>query len=739
MKRKRLVILLSILSLFLSTLSPCSGIIGNSAEAATTTSSFRDVIKNNYDLRSAYDLGLIPAAWEKDLNSYVTYKEAVNLIGHVMSLKKGKLNKNTKLWMDKVAASSNAEKSILRKEYASYIFKSALENYYGVKKVSENKIYGAFEYATTLRKYHDRYGEATPCMEYKLFNQGKSIDMDLFAVAYVTLQIDEYARTTIMDVNDKGYLRINDKLTRKDAIIAAKRLYYSYFEKNYMSLDSVKPIKLTSDQLLKAKKMPEASYDNIPYWNGTALDNMTYKNGAHHTGSFYSNEDFIMLNDLGFDFTRIFITRELLLDYSDKNNIKVSQTYLQNLDAAVGWAAENGVHICICLYDLPGFAGASFDIDGYTDPTLLDNAAKVYQMLARRYKNIPNNILSFNLFNEPWGLTLDDEDIYVNAVRSVLSAIRKESPDRLIFVDGLDGSHIPIYSLVEDKVAQAFHIYDPDHFIYGSAAAGGFCSSKDAWYVNKIWPLPYVNGWLRDPFMYIKLQGDFPKGTKLELLVSNNFAKGTIKLLADDINVTSVSIQENESKNGKVYSMGELKNKVSELKLQWDGLDGVQIEGIALIYPEKSKTGVRYLGNDGTDKVLYNKIVTIGCIPYGTNGNSTIIIAADGTYTNPSQQELAYDASYLASRLDPWIEFSKKTGVGIMLQEWGVNEYHSKKSTLAYIKDMLSLLKENNIAWNLWSDTWQYLDTNRPDVKYEAYRGFRLDRDMVKTMQEYMK
>ena len=31
---------------------------------------------------------------------------------------------------------------------------------------------------------------------------------------------------------------------------------------------------------------------------------------------------------------------------------------------------------------------------------------------------------------------------------------------------------------------------------YGSAAFGGFGTAMDAWFVNKVWPLPYVNGWL---------------------------------------------------------------------------------------------------------------------------------------------------------------------------------------------------------------------------------------------------
>ena len=71
-----------------------------------------------------------------------------------------------------------------------------------------------------------------------------------------------------------------------------------------------------------------------------------------------------------------------------------------------------------------------------------------------------------------------------------------------------------------------------------------------------------------------------------------------------------------------------------------------------------------------------------------------------------------------------------------MVQEWGTLDCLPKQASLNYIGDWVSLLNEYHIGWNLWSDSWRYLNTNRLDVQYEDYRGYRLDRDMVDTLMQ---
>ena len=88
--------------------------------------------------------------------------------------------------------------------------------------------------------------------------------------------------------------------------------------------------------------------------------------------------------------------------------------------------------------------------------------------------------------------------------------------------------------------------------------------------------------------------------------------------------------------------------------------------------------------------------------------------------------------------LQPWIDLKNK-GVGVHIGEWGVFNYTPKTATLAFMEDVLSILKENDLGWALWNfrGTFGVLDSNREDVVYEDYQGHRLDRDMLTLLQRY--
>jgi len=88
--------------------------------------------------------------------------------------------------------------------------------------------------------------------------------------------------------------------------------------------------------------------------------------------------------------------------------------------------------------------------------------------------------------------------------------------------------------------------------------------------------------------------------------------------------------------------------------------------------------------------------------------------------------------------LKPWIDL-KNQGVGVHIGEWGVFNATPKHVTLAFMEDVLTILKDNNIGWALWNfrGTFGILDSNRADVVYEDYQGHRLDRDMLTLLQKY--
>ena len=79
-------------------------------------------------------------------------------------------------------------------------------------------------------------------------------------------------------------------------------------------------------------------------------------------------------------------------------------------------------------------------------------------MFAKRYRGIPNEQLSFNLLNEPSGVSAA---AYVNVAGKIVTAIRAQDPQRLIISDGLEWGRDPIPELAPLRIAQATRGYTP--------------------------------------------------------------------------------------------------------------------------------------------------------------------------------------------------------------------------------------------------------------------------------------
>ena len=685
------------------------------------------------EVKKAVKMGIVPNGWTQDLSARVTYSQMASLILTTLSKKGIAINPVTKAW---VSSAVKQKSNITRSQAASIIYRCALENYYGVKNAQDISKYDGFEYAVTTDEYHNKCGEALPFMEHRLLSQKRKVpSFDLWSCVYVSIQIDLDNKLPIMEVNKSNYLRVDEYITRQEALVAAKRLYNAFIPVNdvLVSKAPVKILKLSDEELKKAKTMPDASWDNLPQWRGNSQE-FVYKRDRFITKTI-PESSFYTLNHFGFNFMRVMVGD--LFYYKDDGSFVVSQGCLDDLDNAIRYGIEYGVHICICLADLKGFAGASQDISGYTDSKQLKNAQDAYHLLAQRYKNVPNSVLSFNLFNEPWGLDAEDEETYVKAVRVVSSAIRKESPERLIFVDGLSGSQKPVYSLVGDKVAQSLHMYGPDHFM----TVGWI--PNNSWYVGQQWPLPYVNGQMNHDSSII-LRGNFVKSTELKLLCvycSEN-AKGTLTIFSDG-KVSQSSKIAGESKDNvtKILSF-KLQSGAKELKILWEDDDKntndvIQLESIAVISPEKTAKGTPYVSSpwmgslQSVRKMINQKITVISCDYTGNNygvfspeqtTNPTINISEDGSYTSKSESgfQYIYDKQYFRDYLKPWVEFSKATGVKFAVLEWGPYAIDTipAQSSYDYTKDAAGALAEYKLPWCYWA---KFLDTGRLDIDYEVY------------------
>lgn len=84
----------------------------------------------------------------------------------------------------------------------------------------------------------------------------------------------------------------------------------------------------------------------------------------------------------------------------------------------------------------------------------------------------------------------------------------------------------------------------------------------------------------------------------------------------------------------------------------------------------------------------------------------------------------------------PWKALEQK-GVGVHVGEWGAFQHTPHKVALAWMRDCLELWKEAGWGWAMWNfrGSFGILDSNRQDVKYEEFRGHKLDREMLELIR----
>ena len=96
------------------------------------------------------------------------------------------------------------------------------------------------------------------------------------------------------------------------------------------------------------------------------------------------------------------------------------------------------------------------------------------------------------------------------------------------------------------------------------------------------------------------------------------------------------------------------------------------------------------------------------------------------------------DREHLAGSFDAWARLAA-AGTGAHCGEFGAYKHTPHDVVLAWMADLLSVLRERDIGWALWNfrGSFGVLDSGRADVAYEDWYGHRLDRSMLRLLQKY--
>lgn len=481
-----------------------------------------------------------------------------------------------------------------------------------------------------------------------------------------------------------------------------------------------------------AVSLPPAAHDRLPRWRGFNLlekFHLEWSNGP------FVEEDFRLIRELGFNFVRLPMDYRTWIVEGDWT--RLNEAVLTEIDAAVAWGEQYGIHVMLNFHRAPGYTVASpaEPRSLWTDAEAQRVCALHWAAFARRYRGVPNHRLSFNLFNEPAGL---DEAAYAAVVERVVAAIRAEDPERLIVSDGLDYGARPALSLAPLRLAQATRGYAPGPLTHYLAT---WVAGADR-YPLPSWPYRHASGTLYAPtkpdldaaaLEPIRVGGPLG-GAVLRLRVGEVSSRAELAVRAGGQTLWSRAFVPAEGPGEWAESRFEERwriwvgrwDKDYEITLP-DGCTALEIAVTAGDWLRLTELGLR---RDGAEEALR--------LSPDWNRRPAQVTWTPGA-AEPLTVDGALDRQWLwDTMIVPW-QRAEAAGIGVMVGEFGAWNTVPHAVTLRWMEDCLRNWRAAGWGWALWNfrGSFGILDSARQDVTYEPFAGHRLDRAMLELLQRY--
>jgi hypothetical protein len=215
--------------------------------------------------------------------------------------------------------------------------------------------------------------------------------------------------------------------------------------------------------------------------------------------------------------------------------------------------------------------------------------------------------------------------------------------------------------------------------------------------------------------------------------------------------VSSTSTLAVEADGKQVFSKefkpgaGEGEWKKSEFKPQWNVYQNIYDRDYVATIPAGTKQ-IRIFVPRGD----WIQLTELG-FKSGTGSSEDTVLVSGGLgekpepfrYTpganNPFTGLRTQDAAWLwKTGIEPWKQL-QALGVGVHVGEWGPFNRTPHDVALRWMRDCLSNWKRAGWGWAMWNFRGAFgpLDSGRADVKYEDFRGHKLDREMLNLIQSY--
>jgi aryl-phospho-beta-D-glucosidase BglC (GH1 family) len=489
----------------------------------------------------------------------------------------------------------------------------------------------------------------------------------------------------------------------------------------------------TAPLSLQSAELPMPSAKKLPRWRGfNLLEKFVQRKGGNPP---FVEDDFRMIADFGFNFVRLPMSYLCWTDAEDWRKLSREEE-LKHIDEAVGFGRKHRIHVNINFHRGPGYCvnPPKEKLDLWTNAEAQEVCALHWAAIARRYKGVPNDQVSFDLLNEPADIK---EEVYAKVVRQLVAAIRAEDAQRLVIADGLKWGTQPVLSLADLGIGQSTRGYNPMEISHYQASWVNTAGQP-----TPQWPRVMLSGGtLASPAKgkdshAILIDGSFATPTRMRLRVGTVSSASTLLVEAD-----GNAVLNKEFKPGP--GEGEWKKVV--FKPEWKIYQNIYDRD----YTAEIPAGTKQL-KVHVPKGDWVQVGEIGFKPEGAAREDVLTIVggwgekpepmryapgAASPFTGPR----ARDAAWLWQQsIEPWKKL-EALGVGVHVGEWGAFNKTPHDVTLRWMEDCLSNWKKAGWGWAMWNFRGAFgpLDSGRADVAYEEFHGRKLDRKMMDLIQRH--
>ena len=501
-----------------------------------------DEFSEEYFLSQAKELGIADEALYENMDRDITYLEFTMMMKNAHDLQYGE-NSNCYLdgWYNRFSAGDDAWRAkdpILLGDISEMVAIGDAVYFRGIERDFVSDFWGANENlweelgigGVMADYYWDNQGlpwgltqdGTLSCLGNELMSNANELQITSWpAATYFMSKYDRVSYDYLYTLPEDGIFPENDTISIKDAILMVLHYYRSLYPlPEYVEIENIGTYDTTiiTDELLnKESSLPEASNENLPgEWHGIC---MCYKEFAswgarsNSVDNFLNERDFQEIKNAGFNYVRIWTSWYHLQDpyMNSENNVNLTDEIRNNsdmvnlqeikyMDQLIAWAMEYDMHLSICFSDTPGLENPGvtthdqwFDTDYctneiYRNEYVQQETAKWFRAFAKRYADVPNKYLSFNLLNET---DPESDEIYAKAWKPTVEAIWEESPGRVIIADVATHTMITGEKMAEMGCALAYHDYTPETF---GEIQMDYARENPGFYESLEWPYTDENG-----------------------------------------------------------------------------------------------------------------------------------------------------------------------------------------------------------------------------------------------------